>query len=470
MRLTIPEPKIELYQDGFDIPDFLGRQETGKKLSNLVEQIDDPLVIALDGAWGSGKSHFLKRWVGEHIKEQYGRTSQTVYFDAFQHDFLDDPLITLTGVIADRFGELTANDKIEETKKSTKIKKAAWAIGRGVLRVGASMATFGATEALEDVGDAVAGAIGDEAKNAISATSFDDEATAFWNKHSAQIAAMQAFHAALAELTEPYTDEDEKENPDHKVGTPSHKLVIVIDELDRCRPDYALSLLETIKHFFNVDGVHFVLGVNLKELQNSVRARYGQGVDAETYLQKFITLTMDLTTQSKQQRHQKNWLQYYHYCTEKMEFPNNSSSLLKNLEEHLSVVKLDRELTLRDVERTLTALATSPSLAEGMSNAYATVLAALTTLKTLKPTAYAQIRSAQKATRWLHYFNFDTYDARARERLQLIEQFIVARKELNDTEEARVFGIFDDSPPLNRENFLRELSDNHLEAFNLTNF
>ena len=72
-RITVPEPQIDLYNDGFeDGPRSTrpagSKAETGKKLSDLVERIDEPLVIALDGAWGSGKSHFLKCWVGEHLE------------------------------------------------------------------------------------------------------------------------------------------------------------------------------------------------------------------------------------------------------------------------------------------------------------------------------------------------------------------------------------------------------------------
>jgi predicted KAP-like P-loop ATPase len=56
------------------------------------------MVIALDGAWGSGKSFFLKCWVGAHKLENEG-TATTVYFDALSYDYLDDPLVALTGAI-----------------------------------------------------------------------------------------------------------------------------------------------------------------------------------------------------------------------------------------------------------------------------------------------------------------------------------------------------------------------------------
>ena len=139
MRLTVPEPNITRYKGGFAQHDQLNRKETGDKLSELVERIDDPLVIALDGAWGSGKTFFLKCWVGEHLQRE-GNSTQTVYFDAFQNDFLDDPLIALTAEIFDsRFhAPSPVSDKI-----FTKIREAAPRVGRGLFRAGVAMATAG---------------------------------------------------------------------------------------------------------------------------------------------------------------------------------------------------------------------------------------------------------------------------------------------------------------------------------------
>ena len=326
MRLTVPEPKIELYKDGFDEHDQLSRKPTGEKLSDLVERIDDPLVIALDGSWGSGKSFFLKCWVGEHLQRK-GKTTQTVYFDAFKHDFLDDPLIALTDAIAARFEKNEKLTSADSKAKTGKIKKVAWLLGKSGLKIGASLATFGAANQLEELGDAVATAVGDETKALLDSNIGDAESDSFWAAQRAKIAAMEAFKQALVELTEPATEADVKKalEADQKLkkGDPTQKLVIVIDELDRCRPDYALSLLEIIKHFFNVNGVHFVLGVNLKELQNSVRARYGNGVDAEKYLQKFIHLTMQMSEMVSTDRtsHKNDQSQYFSTVAKQLGLP-----------------------------------------------------------------------------------------------------------------------------------------------------
>lgn len=72
------------------------------------------------------------------------------------------------------------------------------------------------------------------------------------------------------------------------------RLVIFIDELDRCKPDYALSLMERIKHFFDDERVTFVFAVNLSQLQHTVKSYYGSEFDATRYLDKFFDIQMAL--------------------------------------------------------------------------------------------------------------------------------------------------------------------------------
>ncbi|KIC38289.1 KAP family P-loop NTPase fold protein [Leisingera sp. ANG-M7] len=384
MRLTVPEPKIELYKDGFAKHDQLNRKETGDKLSGLVERIDDPLVIALDGAWGSGKSFFLKCWVGEHLKRP-GNTTQTVYFDAFQHDFLDDPLIALTGAIAERFrdpeAEKQETDQAKASARRSKLKKSAWAVSKAAGRIGLSAVTFGATEILSGMGDEIAKAASDEAKAFLSSDAGDDEAEKFWNAHDARIAAMEAFRLALTELTEP-----------DDAGEPQRKLVIVIDELDRCRPDYALSLLEIIKHFFSVDGVHFVLGVNLTELQNSVRARYGSGVDAAKYLQKFISITAPLRGSKPRNRHSSIITKHFDYVASELGAMHTWQ--YDWLRDYLVVVDHHVDLSLRDVEKIGALIQVCPT-SYLRHDGHLHLFSSLTILSVAAPSLFKKARSGE---------------------------------------------------------------------------
>jgi hypothetical protein len=68
------------------------------------------------------------------------------------------------------------------------------------------------------------------------------------------------------------------------------RLLLLVDELDRCRPTYALALLERIKHLFDVDNIVFALALDKRQLRASVEAIYGAGMDSEDYLRRFIDL------------------------------------------------------------------------------------------------------------------------------------------------------------------------------------
>ncbi|GAL22833.1 putative phage protein [Vibrio maritimus] len=76
-----------------------------------------------------------------------------------------------------------------------------------------------------------------------------------------------------------------------KVSLPAF---IFIDELDRCRPSYAVEMLETIKHIFDIEGVVFVVATDTEQLQHAVKAVYGEGFDARVYLSRFFNSRFSL--------------------------------------------------------------------------------------------------------------------------------------------------------------------------------
>ena len=374
-RVVIPEPLINLYEDGFDGHDKLSRKDTGEKLSELVDRIENPLVIALDGAWGSGKSLFLKCWVGEHLKRE--TTTQTVYFDAFKHDYLGDPLVALTGEIADRFQ--TNEDKQNEQYKERmqKLKRTAWIASKSALRIGISAAIPGIVEVFNGLHGEAINAVGQEVKEYLTTEPGEKKSDSFWAGHYARIEAMKEFRDTLKDLTKP---EDEKTN----------RLVVVVDELDRCRPDYALSLLEITKHFFNVDGVHFILGVNLHELKNSVHARYGAGVNAEVYLQKFYSIALKLP-QRIERTNNSDYLHYFEYASRHLSLDDELRFLAIN---YLKCYTWETPMTPRAVQRILTLLALVPvnKLLGGGGGVGGAVLAPAAIAKVCAPPIYEKMK------------------------------------------------------------------------------
>ena len=324
LALTPAEPDFELYTTSFKDVCKLNRVNHGRKLSDLVERVSQPMVIALDAPWGMGKTFFLKCWVGAH-EHEFKKSGKTLYFDAFKYDFMDDPLVGLTRELISRFqGDETKDELV------SKIKSAIPKIGRGVLKIALRAATA-ATAGLIDA-QAASNAIEEAAKAAINETGeqISDATKEFWQEETNRYTAMEEFRAALTELAK------------------DEKLILVVDELDRCRPDYALQLLEVIKHFFNVPNVHFVLGVNMEQLATSVRARYGDKTPAEKYLQKFITVTMPLN--ARRDRYQSN-REAIEYMENIYQDTNEKQIGIFVLKQYLSSFHDFKNISLRDAEK-----------------------------------------------------------------------------------------------------------------------
>jgi hypothetical protein len=332
MKLLPPQKEVRVYKDGFEGDDLLSRRKAGQCLSDLLERVEDPIVVAVDGPWGSGKSHFLKRWVGAH-KEENGGVATTVYFDAFANDFLDDPLIGLTGAIGDRL------PTGEERGKWDAAKRVVVRLAKPALRVAAAVATAGATEiAGPAMLDAALEAGGKQAEEAV---------TAFWKREDGRKAAMQQFRDSLSQLTECSLD-----------GTGDSKpLIVVVDELDRCRPDYSLAVLEVIKHFFSVPRVHFVLGVNMVGLEHIVRARYGNSVNAVDYLKRFVSMSMTLPHLVDVAKGTQAPIVYFQSAAAQMGI---DGAIVKEVARQLNLSVGPAQISLRDVEKILTRLVLLP--------------------------------------------------------------------------------------------------------------
>jgi hypothetical protein len=376
MNVFPVEPKFEIGKVGFDGKDdqnrpldLLNRKDFGQRLTDLVDSISQPLVIALDGPWGSGKSHFLKLWAGAHKLELKGPNgvgngqAEVIYFDAFEHDFLDDPLVSLVAKLA--------NDAPARGFAATameKVKSAAGPLLKLGARIALAMGSAGGSEVVGALGDAAIGAVGKTAEEKI-----ED----FWKAETSRIVAMSEFRAALEALTK-------------KADGTTQKMVFIIDELDRCRPDYALQMLEIIKHFFTVPNMHFVLGANLSELENSVKARYGAGINARKYLQKFVMLEMRLPSAEINGPGISTVRKYYVTVAGRF----ITSTNLKNLVDDYLAPLFDGEtLTIRDIQRLFSVLALLSPVQENAASGYRALIVGAAILKVLQPTVYGKLRN-----------------------------------------------------------------------------
>jgi len=172
-------------------------------------------------------------------------------------------------------------------------------------------------------------------------------------------------------------------------------LVVVVDELDRCRPDYGLEVLEVIKHFFAIPRVTFVLGVNLLALENSVKARYGAEIDASAYLRKFIHVTASLPSEVGQQHNLKEAaIVYLEHQMNEMGVPDH---IAERLTPHIKLVARNNKISIRDIGKILSAVSLlsdeilkRPDVLSG----WVDVTVALLTAKIICPEIYPKFLAA----------------------------------------------------------------------------
>ena len=98
-KLKHPEPDVSPEQPWQD--DVLGRAKIAEKLTNLIRNQRDPFVISIDGHWGTGKTFLLKRWQ----KDLENKGFRVIYFNAWEDDFCDDPLLSIIGQLSEYFEE-----------------------------------------------------------------------------------------------------------------------------------------------------------------------------------------------------------------------------------------------------------------------------------------------------------------------------------------------------------------------------
>lgn len=242
--------------------DPLDRRECAATLTRLIQATTKSYVIGMYGAWGSGKTVFMHQLQLELEKLRV----PTVRVDAWRTDYLSDPLVALVEAINQRQAEEAASHSGSLKKSPDELLEASLAISLPLAEIGVA-ATAVATPLLAAAGVAVKGAL-----------------TAAKEVVSRRVKASKDLRIGI-EHARDYLTGRASQDIAGPIKTP---LVIFIDELDRCRPDYAVRMLERVKHFFDVNGIVFVVASDGKNLPAAVNSQYGSGVDSEEYLRKFF--------------------------------------------------------------------------------------------------------------------------------------------------------------------------------------
>ncbi len=232
-------------------------------------------VLNLNAEWGAGKTYFLKRWSRELIVD-----FPLVYIDASQQDYSDDPFLTvIAGIIKQLQRQAKFNITIPKSAVSM-FKAVAPAIAQGLTKKISGIdldelhTLLFSDEEIED----------DQKQNSNKLTGSDFSpavkalAQNLIKDHEAKNKSIEVIKSKLADWVCKFEEQEGKSLP----------IFIFIDELDRCRPNYAVEMLETIKHIFDVKGIVFVVATDTEQLQHTIKSIYGEGFDAKVYLGRFF--------------------------------------------------------------------------------------------------------------------------------------------------------------------------------------
>ena len=259
MGIRVQPREIEVPADDPFKNDLLGRREAVDTLTHLVGSLDGPCAIAVDAAWGFGKTTFLRMW-SQHLRNQ---EFPVLAFNAWETDFSDDPFLTLST-------ELTEGLQSSETKLPGEMIEKLKNSSQEVLRWMVPSAIRFAASQVPLVG----------AQLGERAAAFAEERLSRYSKSRTSV---ERFRRVLRDTAAALSE-----------ANANRPLMVMIDELDRCRPSYAVELLEVAKHLFSVDRIVFVLAVNCDQLAHSVKALYGNDFDADGYLRRFFDVDFKL--------------------------------------------------------------------------------------------------------------------------------------------------------------------------------
>ena len=365
MRIVTPSLVVE-DRDGFK-NDVLERKSFADALLNLVSRSNDELVISIDGKWGEGKTTFVKMWRG--LLFEAGIPS--IYIDAFANDYTDDPFISVASAITSY-----VESNSEEENNGSQFKEKAKKIGVQLLSWSAKVAIKAATlgvvkeadiEALKEIkNDVATGASGVIAE-------FIKERL---DSHTKDVEMIQSFKATLSEI------------PSKIKNNKSNRLVIIVDELDRCKPSFSVELLEKIKHIFLVQNVVFVLVMHKEQLEEAIKCIYGNNIDAHTYLQKFISIETSIPKRTNSDY--KSDLKAYGrrlFQLHELETWGDERNLvdcIDPLAEHFN-------LSLRQLEKTYTNLAIIYGTSEKNHLRLVPIIVFICILKVIKPNLFNRL-------------------------------------------------------------------------------
>ncbi|MGP1832264.1 KAP family P-loop NTPase fold protein [Shewanella frigidimarina] len=308
----------------------LNRKEYGQFLFNYLKSEKSGFVLNIDSSWGSGKTEFLKRFYTECINNDH----PAIYIDAWESDFSKDPLSVVAFELLNQIecymsdtDEPTLQEKFSELKDKIKGFKQYLGIMAGIGTASIGLGYASGKDIIHSVLD----------ESPTDNEILIDNLSKNYQKQSKAIKKIKEHLGLISELLECV----------YSINLP---LIILIDELDRCRPTYAIEMIEVVKHFFTTKNVVFIIATDTNQLCSSIKSVYGQEFDARIYLKRFFDRTANLPEIDFEAYLTHKNLDFYEYKNIEI-YPKQSTNM--PLQEILTIICKSHIVGIRDLDQIL---------------------------------------------------------------------------------------------------------------------
>lgn len=289
--------------------DILSRGKFADNLTKLIDSAsaftnNNSLIIAIDSSWGTGKTTFINNWEKSLKVNGY----ETIIYNAWESDDWEDAFVPILNKIIQKYSEL---NQIKEFSEN--VKELVKYIGKGVAK---GLISKVSDNLFDEIKSFLQSLSEDEFKNWFNNITYEkykellrsfnfkelfkyidnDKLNYLLTKKNLDIDIMKEYDKYLNAKTHFKTLLKNISTDNKKNNKNNNKLIFFIDELDRCKPTFAIKTLEIIKHFYNIDNIIFVLSLDVNQLSHSISNVYGQDMDSNGYLRRFFDLHFNLPT------------------------------------------------------------------------------------------------------------------------------------------------------------------------------
>jgi hypothetical protein len=247
--------------------DVLKRAEEIINLTSVIDSIQEPFVLSLNGQWGSGKTTFIRLWQ-QHLENE---GFITLNYNSWENDSSKEPIISLVGEIQEQIAKRYKNRSLTAIVNS--LKETSGRILSKTIPAAIKLGTYGILDIKSD--PSIESTLAD----------FFSQLPEEYIKYKGE---REKFKTKLSQFAGTLVTNGNLDS--------NKKIVFFIDELDRCRPTFAVELLERMKHFFNIEKYVFILAMDKDQLGFSLQTLYGTNMDTDGYLRRFIDFNYNITT------------------------------------------------------------------------------------------------------------------------------------------------------------------------------